>query len=241
MSIPTNPGSPGVAKYFPKGDDVVGIMSNGVLLDSHEATWAYDSCNGHSDKNHQYHYHIPTQCLLNALGVPTPNDVEWWIEDANATKQVRSYTEMSEQWPKQSTTAVGTPAAPTVVGFARDGFPIFAPYDEKGILQRGSNYGGDLDECNGKADSNGRYGYYFTVDPPFAPPCLRGDIDSGYFTYLSTNKACPANGIVNTIIDATGNGSIEPDSEPSSGNIVRVVGVSTLVEVAIMAAATAFF
>jgi len=227
MSIPINPEAPGEAKYFSKGDDVVGILSNGILLDSHEATWAYDSCNGHSDKNHQYHYHIPPQCFLKALGVPTPDDAEWWIDDAAVTatsrsglessnKRVRNFNAMSSQWPDMFSVA-DDPANRVVVGFARDGFAIFAPYDENGKLQRGSEYGGDLDECNGKTDSTGRYGYYLTVDPPFSPPCLKGNLESGYFTYLSTDKACPANGITNNIIGSIdGNSAIITDDEESA-------------------------
>jgi len=111
----------------------------------------------------------------------------------SSMKSVRNFSEMAAQWP---TTAS---AASPVIGFARDGYPIFGPYDENGDLQRGMDFGGDLDECNGKTNSAGRYGYYLTVDPPFAPPCLRGEI--GLFTSVSTNKMCPKDGIANTIID----------------------------------------
>ena len=52
MIIPEDPGMPGDSQ--PMGDDVIGILANGVLLDSHQQTFAYDSCNGHSDKKHQY-------------------------------------------------------------------------------------------------------------------------------------------------------------------------------------------
>ena len=190
MEIPVNPGDPGEANYF-GGDEVVGIMVNGVVLDSHKATWSYDNCNGHSDTKHQYHYHIPPICFLESMGIPTPDSASWWISDTGDS--VRPYEDMAAQF--LSTAASGSP----VIGFARDGYPIFGPYDENGQLQRGAEYGGDLDECNGKVDSNGNYGYYLTVDPPFAPPCLRGK--KGLFTYYTTAKACPGSGIKTTIVE----------------------------------------
>ena len=187
MIIPSDPGTPGDAK--PMGDDVVGILTNGVLLDSHQQTFAYDSCNGHSDKKHQYHYHIPPICLLQEMGVAFADSHTWWINDLG--NETRPWEDMAAQFPETS------PSSP-VLGFARDGFPIFGPYDDAGNLQRGASFGGDLDECNGKIDSNGNYGYYFTVDPPFAPVCLRGEI--GNFAYSSTNIKCPKEGISNDIL-----------------------------------------
>jgi len=173
----------------PLNDDVVGILSNGVLLDSHKQTWSYDVCNGHSDKKHQYHYHIPPICLMESMGISFANTAGWWINDkGNAT---RDFEDLANQFPQEG------PASP-VIGFARDGFPIFGPYDDAGNLQRGKRFGGDLDECNGKKDSNGKYGYYMTVDPPFAPPCLKGEI--GVFTYWTSDIACPAEGISTTIV-----------------------------------------
>ena len=183
-------------KYL--GDDVVGILSNGVLLDSHRQTWAYDMCNGHSDKKHQYHYHIPPICFLESMGLEFADSASWWINDEGDA--VRVYEEMADQFP-----ATG-PASP-VIGFARDGHPIFGPYDDLGNLQRGATYGGDLDECNGKMDSNGKYGYYMTVDPPFAPPCLKGEI--GLFTYAPPSAlSCPKAGITNTIVAPFGEAAV---------------------------------
>lgn len=201
MMIPQAPGTPGDAT--PITDNVVGLMTNGVLLDTHKQTWSYDQCNGHSDKKHQYHYHIPPVCFLkvssyllflpcckgmsfllhsNALlfpqsmGVTVPDSESWWVKDDDAgEKVVRPYDEMSTQWPSMGSSPV--------VGFARDGYPIYALYDSEGKLQRSNLFGGDLDECNGK-ESNGSYAYYLTAEPPFVPTCLRGTI--GTFTYAAT-------------------------------------------------------
>jgi len=191
MIIPQNPGTPNETTVM--DGDVIGVMTNGVLLDAHEQTWTYDSCNGHSDKKHQYHYHIPPICFLQSLGIAFADSPDWWIADSG--NETRLFGEMADQFPKD-----GTPSP--VVGFARDGFPIYGPYDENGALQRSKEFSGDLDECNGKVDSNGDYGYYMSVDPPFAPRCLRGEV--GSFSYHSTDISCPKDGISNKITESSG-------------------------------------
>jgi YHYH protein len=198
MVIPRTP-AVAVGDPTPMEDDVVGIMTNGVLLDSHKQTWAYDSCNGHSDKKHQYHYHIPPICFMESMGIAFADTSEWWINDeGNAT---RDYDDMAAQFPESG------PPSP-VIGFARDGFPIFGPYDDQGMLMRGAVFSNDtgLDACNGKEDSAGSYGYYMTVDPPFAPPCLRGTV--GVFAYYTTQLMCPKEGIENMILTTSDPGSV---------------------------------
>jgi len=188
MMIPQAPGAPGDAT--PITHDVVGIMTNGVLLDSHSQTWAYDMCNGHSDKKDQYHYHIPPICYLKSMGVPTPASDRWWINDAGT--EVRPYSKMSAQFPK-------TGLSP-VVGFARDGFPIYALYGPDGQMVRSATYEGDLDECNGKGEGSD-YAYYITAEPPFVPTCLRGTV--GNFAFATSDKKCPGSGITNSISGVT--------------------------------------
>ena len=112
------------------------------------------------------------------MGLSGPDSPEWWINDTG--DEVRTYAEMAEQFP-----ASGSPSP--VIGFARDGYPIFGPYDESGSLVVAAD--GDLDECNGKEDGNGNYAYFLSVDPPFAPPCLRGEV--GLFTYFTSDLMCP--------------------------------------------------
>mmetsp|Transcript_5126 Transcript_5126/g.9309 ORF Transcript_5126/g.9309 Transcript_5126/m.9309 type:complete len:674 (+) Transcript_5126:116-2137(+) len=188
MMIPQAPGAPGDAT--PITDEIVGIMTNGVLLDSHSQTWDYDMCNGHSDKKRQYHYHIPPICYLKSMGVPTPASDRWWINDAGT--EVRPYSEMSAQFPK-------TGLSP-VVGFARDGFPIYALYGPDGQMVRSATYEGDLDECNGKGEGSD-YAYYITAEPPFVPTCLRGTV--GNFAFATSDKKCPEPGITNSISGVT--------------------------------------
>lgn len=230
MSIPVSPGEPGDAKPV-ANNEVIGIMVNGVILDNHKATWSYDSCNGHSDTAHQYHYHLPPICFLETMGYPVPDSHKWWINDAGT--EVRAYEDLAEQFP-----ATADSGSSPVMGFARDGYPIFGPYDDKGVLQHAAAYGGDLDECNGKVDSKGNYGYYLTVDPPFAPPCLRGE--KGSLSYYTTDIVCPANGIANTVIhpdsvvakcetasfndvgDCVEDGKFEDDSSEATGCLASV-------------------
>lgn len=204
MMIPQVTANPGSATKIT--DNVVGLMTNGVLLDSHKQTWSYDSCNGHSDKKHQYHYHIPPICYLKSLGVPIPSTASWWIKDD--VSEVREYGEMADQFDKKGSSPV--------VGYARDGFPIYALYDSAGDLQHSALFDGStLDECNGKDDGNG-YAYYITPEPPFVPTCLRGEI--GSFSYSTTDVACPKSGIVNSIegvVKTPVDGS-KPDEDPSS-------------------------
>lgn len=206
-------------------DDVVGLMTNGVLLDSHSQTWSYDMCNGHSDKKHQYHYHIPPICYLKSMGVTVPDSHKWWIHDNG--NEVRPFEEMADQFPK-------TGSSP-VVGFARDGFPIYALYDSAGNLQRSGLYGGGLDECNGKEDSNG-YAYYITAEPPFVPTCLMGDV--GSISYATTDIACPKDGITNTI---EGVPTSSPTKSPtaSSGAFAKIPLIGAVAP--ILAAVVAFF
>lgn len=216
MMIPQDPGSPGEAKTIEDG--VVGLMTNGVLLDTHESTWSYDQCIGHSDTKHQYHYHLPPLCFLKSMGVSVPEDSNWWIGD---DEKVRLYEEMSAQWPS-------TGSSP-VVGFARDGFPIKALYDSSGTLQRSKVYDGELDECNGKTDSDG-YAYYLTAEPPFVPTCLRGDI--GSFSYAPSNIACPKDGITN-VVAASSTEAVDTDTSAAYVrhgliSIVAAVGVVSL-------------
>eukprot|EP00804_Cyclotella_cryptica_P024473 CCRYP_017553-RC/>CCRYP_017553-RC protein AED:0.36 eAED:0.36 QI:361/1/1/1/1/1/2/205/266 len=187
MLIPQDPGVPvSEDEATPITDNVAGIMSNGVLVDTHQQTWSYDTCTGHSDTKGQYHYHIPPICYLKAMGVTVPDNANWWIQDNGY--EVRPYDEMSNQFESKGSSPV--------VGFARDGFPIYALYDMENTLQRSKAYGGDLDKCNGKIGKDGLYAYYITAEPPFVPTCLRGTI--GSFSYAPTDIVCPRKGITNS-------------------------------------------
>lgn len=84
-------------------------------------------------------------------------------------------------------------ASPVLFGYALDGYPIYS-----GNYQFRSSYylsdeslfatdtfaahtyvegSGDLDECNGRFDSNGNYAYYTTEDFPYTLACYRGVVE----------------------------------------------------------------
>lgn len=148
---------------------------------------------------------MPPICFLKSQGLVFADSPGWWISDDG--EETRLFSTMADQFPKTG------PPSP-IIGFARDGFPIFGPYDTFGNLVRSADFGGDLDECNGKMDNDGNYGYYLSVDPPFAPTCLRGKM--GSFAYVSTDFACPKNGVSNTIILPPS--VTTTDTTPSSGS-----------------------
>lgn len=80
------------------------------------------------------------------------------------------------------------------------GFPIKALYGPDGNLVRSALFGGDLDECNGMGEG-ADYAYYISAEPPFVPTCFKGK-KIGKFSYDSSGKLCPKNGIVNRIAGA---------------------------------------
>ena len=84
-------------------------------------------------------------------------------------------------------------AAPQLVGYAFDGFPIYTGNDQytssweltdetlfatdtwsAHSYVEGS---GDLDQCNGRTDANGQYAYYTTDTFPYIVGCLAGEVE----------------------------------------------------------------
>ncbi len=84
-------------------------------------------------------------------------------------------------------------AAPQLVGYAFDGFPIYTgadQYTSSWQLTDESLFAtdtwaahtyvegsGDLDECNGLTDADGNYAYYTTETFPYLMGCYRGVVD----------------------------------------------------------------
>merc|ERR1712176_247222 len=55
--------------------------------------------------------------------------------------------------------------------------PPIDEYHPLGIFENDWEYEegyGDLDECNGMVDYYGNYGYYYTGEYPYGPPCTMG-------------------------------------------------------------------
>uniref|UniRef100_A0A7S3YUK3 YHYH domain-containing protein n=1 Tax=Lotharella globosa TaxID=91324 RepID=A0A7S3YUK3_9EUKA len=166
------------------GHEPVGIAINGVLIDSAKTlTRVFDSCMGHVDGDHKYHYHLPPTCLFTSLGIVTPSNASYWLDE-----QPNRY---GDYW-----NATSDPSP--IVGYALDGFPIQGPYDENGTLMLGTDHeDSSLDDCNGKTTTSG-YRYFWTPTPPFVPSCLRGT--KGELSAQMMSIACAYNGFTNTYV-----------------------------------------
>lgn len=62
--------------------------------------------------------------------------------------------------------ALNTPSP--LIGYAFDGFPLYGPYNEDGVVPT------DLDACNGRIGYDGTYRYHVTFKAPFLLGCFRG-------------------------------------------------------------------
>lgn len=171
----TIPKTPSKTETKTEAGDIFGVAINGVPFETHDLTWAFDNCLGHSGKDHQYHYHLAPICLLETLGAGSGlpvNAATYWQNSCD-----------SEDCEFPETVDFPSP----IIGYALDGHPIFAFYDVNGdkMVPFGEE-GATLDECNGKTDADGNYGYYLT--PFTAPTCFMGT--PGTYTVEQTDKKC---------------------------------------------------
>lgn len=115
-----------------------------------------DPCGGHVDPFGYYHLHFLPQEMNSVL-------IAYDITEVSCTDFA------------QNTTAL--------VGFAKDGYPIYASRDSDGSLPA------DLDDCNGHTAAtteypDGTYHYHAsTTMAPNVPPCLVGAAATGAFTF----------------------------------------------------------
>ena len=115
-----------------------------------------DPCGGHIDPFGYYHLHFAPEEMNNVLAA-------------------YDITEVSCTHFSQSETAL--------VGFAKDGFPIYASKDSDGSAPS------DLDSCNGHISAtahfpDGVYHYHASsTEAPNVPPCLVGASANNAFTY----------------------------------------------------------
>lgn len=228
-TIPTTPKmNPAGPKKL--GEETFGVAVNGVAFESHAMTPVFDNCLGHTSDDHQYHYHLAPKCLLETL---YGADFKF---PANAAKF----------WSKTCTGAgckfADKGKASPVVGFALDGYPIYALYDSEGVLQTASM----LDKCQGKKDKQGNYGYYITAQAPYFPQCLMGV--PGKVTTKVTSKACksPSSKPKTCVKDGTAwvyagtkNACTltKPEAKPSGVSNVEVAGWSSALALSAAAAA----
>lgn len=117
---------------------------------------AIDPCGGHMDPFGYYHLHFAPQEMNSVLEAHDMNEV--------------TCTNFA-----QSSTAL--------VGFAKDGFPIYASRDKDGVLPT------DLDACHGHISATadfpqGIYHYHASgTEAPNVPPCLVGAAATRSFSY----------------------------------------------------------
>ncbi len=119
---------------------------------------ALDPCGGHADPAGYYHWHFVAESMNSVLDA-------YKITDVSCTKIAQA------------------PSA--LVGFAKDGYPIYGALDADGNLPTG------LDACNGKVGPTkeypgGIYHYYAAKElAPNVPGCLKGASVSKAFSVSS--------------------------------------------------------
>lgn len=115
-----------------------------------------DPCGGHMDPAGYYHLHF------------FPQEMNSVLESFNMTEVTCTNFAQSET---------------ALVGFAKDGYPIYASKESDGTLPS------DLDECNGHFGPtidfpDGVYHYHATTDTaPNIPPCLVGAAATNSFSF----------------------------------------------------------
>ena len=120
-----------------------------------------DHCGGHPDPAGYYHWHLVPQGTNTVLSSPTYNFTEQYgISCANSN--------------------VNFDEPASFAGLAKDGFPLYGPFDLVGGVNAQPSDVATLDECNGHLHTNeqfpdGVYHYHALQDAaPNIPPCLMG-------------------------------------------------------------------
>lgn len=118
---------------------------------------ALDACGGHIDPSGYYHWHFGAESI-----------------QANLDKAGAAVTCGVEQDPE------------ALVGFAFDGYPIYAPEENRSIPT-------DLDACSGHTSDTDAFGetyhYHLTYDSPNLPKCRVGATATGKLTSPDNSSA----------------------------------------------------
>lgn len=138
---------------------------------------AVDECGGTygpTPDGTRYHYRTMPTCVL-----PLVKDGTRTNETANRIWYTAEYDEARYQYELRRMKYVSDPEDlldgylstpgekyPQVLGYTTTGHPIYSPYNSRGLLQ------GDLDNCNGKFDAEGNYGYYVKPTFPYVVGCF---------------------------------------------------------------------
>jgi len=114
-----------------------------------------DGCVAHTQVTGIYHYHMMPPCLFG--------------DDENGE------TPLVKVGDAKTVALDGFDPEDGLVtmGWAFDGFPVYGPYDDEGRFHT------DLDNCNGKKDETGNYGYYSTLEFPYHIGCFGPGVMDG--------------------------------------------------------------
>jgi len=186
-----------------------------------------DECGGTygpTPDGNRYHYRTIPSCVLPPLDPLAMWDETKWatqsvLEDFesniiawNSGKDVyRSRRMRYVQDPHDLLEAFqGTPGQKSaqVVGWTLEGHPIYSPFNHRGLLHE------DLDNCNGKFDETGLYGYYSKPTFPYLVGCVGPGLYSlseehATLEYLPTSMhqnrkftACPGGYVPTALFDS---------------------------------------
>ncbi len=120
----------------------------------------------------RYHYRTIPACVLPLAAHSTrSNDTAVRIWNASEYTYNYGYDVRRKQYVTDIEQLLegftGTPGEkyPQIIGWVATGHPIYSPYNERGLLHS------NLDNCNGKFDSEGNYGYYTKQTFPYILGC----------------------------------------------------------------------
>jgi hypothetical protein len=121
------------------------------ILDNNEFEGGYrldqcGGCYGNTPDGYRYHYRIMPSCLFDD-DITSNKKRQLYI--TNVHELLENFVNFRE---------------PVILGYSTTGYPIFAPYNERGLLHT------NLDNCNGKF-ANGAYAYYVTPVFPYISGC----------------------------------------------------------------------
>lgn len=161
FQIPVEPTERGSAYAIDTVEDL-GVALDGVPIKGHPPSVvngppipgamggnipSIDPCGGHPDPQGYYHWHFAAPAISSVLEA-------YGITDIACSEVAQDLSGL--------------------VGFAKDGFPIYGPHDDSGAAPT------DLDECNGKFGPtsefpDGIYHYYAREsEAPNLPSCIKG-------------------------------------------------------------------
>lgn len=172
----------------------------------------------------RYHYRTIPTCVL-----PPLDPLAMWDESKWATQSVLAdfesviiawnsgkdiYRDRRKRYVEDSHDLLeafkGTPGQKSaqVLGWTLEGNPIYSPYNHRGLLHE------DMDNCNGKFDEHGEYGYYSKPTFPYLVGCIGPGLYSlseehstleALPTDVHTNRkfaACPGGYVPTSLFDS---------------------------------------